>query len=107
AGQTVREIFGVEGEDEFRRRETDVLREALARRGVVVATGGGALLSPNNRALLREEHVVLCLTCDADEITRRVGLTADRPLIAGRGEEEITKLLETRAPAYARFEQLN
>ena len=53
-GASVPRIFEIEGEPSFRRREADVIRDLTSRRGIVLATGGGAVLNPDTRALLKE-----------------------------------------------------
>src|SRR5215467_5900507 len=70
SGVPITTIFEVEGEDGFRRREAALLDELTLRRGVVVATGGGAILRAENRQHLRSRGLVVYLQTSADEIAR-------------------------------------
>jgi shikimate kinase/3-dehydroquinate synthase len=58
-GASIPWIFEIEGEASFRRREAEVIRELTAQRGLVLATGGGAVLDANSRALLAERGTVV------------------------------------------------
>ena len=69
-GVDIPTIFEFEGEEGFRRRETEMLRELLARENVVLATGGGIVMRPENRKLLKE-HCVLYLRVPVAEQYRR------------------------------------
>jgi shikimate kinase/3-dehydroquinate synthase len=60
-GATIPWIFEIEGEACFRRREADVIRDLSAQQGLVLATGGGAVLDPKSRALLAERGTVIYL----------------------------------------------
>lgn len=81
-GRTIPEIFTEDGEPEFRKIEERVVRRAiLAERGVV-SLGGGAVLSPDTRALLRNRTVVY-LEISVAEGLRRTGATTQRPLLNG------------------------
>jgi shikimate kinase len=104
AGCPVAEIFGREGEAAFRRREHEALVEALAKPGAtgVLASGGGVVLLPENRALLRERCQVVWLEVSPRESARRVGGgAASRPMLgAGPIEGRLEALLRERAPLY-------
>lgn len=103
AGKSIPRIFAEDGEAVFREMESALCRELSTRQGLVIATGGGALVNPHNRALMMKSGVVICLTCDADEILRRVSCSdkADRPLLnVPDPRAEIERLLEVRRPAY-------
>ena len=104
AGKSIPRIFAEEGEAAFRCMEAALCRELGARRGLVIATGGGALLDPANRAAMMSNGVVICLTASADEIHRRVS-AADapgRPLLdTADSLAEIERLLAVRKDAYA------
>src|SRR5688572_21188882 len=86
--------------------DTDRLVEAKAGRSVaVIATGGGALVHPENRRRLAEAGPIVCLTASPQEILRRVGRGETRPLLAGATSDaerlaRIRKLLDERATAY-------
>ncbi len=100
-GQTVAAIFAVEGETTFRRYESDMVHELTAQTGLVIATGGGALVNPANREALLATGAVICLQADADEVLRRVGSNGTRPLLnVENPRQHIEHLLTQRAPAY-------
>lgn len=102
----ISEIFAKKGEDEFRRVERELVKTLAPRRDLVIATGGGTLLDPDNVALFVNAEII-ALTATPSEIVARV--TADgiahRPLLANTEdpEAEVEKLLEARADKYAKF----
>jgi shikimate kinase len=100
AGRTVREIFAHDGEPAFRALERAAVADA-ARRGGVIAVGGGAVLDPVNLAALRDDGVLVHLTAPPDVIRARIGDAATRPLLAGRPEATLERLLGERHAAYA------
>ena len=71
AGLSVAEIFAAEGEEGFRRRESDAIREAAARTRAVVATGGGAVCREENLALMLAAGRVVALAVSAEEAVAR------------------------------------
>jgi shikimate kinase len=101
-GATIAAIFATRGEAAFRTLEREALR-ALTRvpRGVV-ATGGGAIVDPENRAHLRAWGTLVCLDATPEAILARVGDRPDRPLLAGPDRlDRIRRLRAERAAAYA------
>jgi shikimate kinase len=104
AGQTVPEIFAREGEEGFRRRETEAVRAAAAAGRSVVATGGGAACREENLALMLASGRVVALAVSAAEAVRRTGSRSGRPLLDGSAEPlaAATTLLSARQPFYAR-----
>jgi shikimate kinase len=102
SGVAITTIFEVEGEEGFRRRETVMLDELTRRRGLVIATGGGAILSEENRRNLRSRGLVIYLQASADEISRRTSHDKSRPLLrTADPRARIVALLTHRAPLYA------
>ena len=100
-GRSIGELFAREGEAWFRRREGDVLRQALAAGACVVACGGGVVLDPAHRALLHDRCDVIWLQVSPAEAARRVGAGAGRPLLAGAPpRERLEALLAEREPLY-------
>lgn len=100
-GVRVPVIFEIEGEAGFRRRESAVLDQCSRLRRIVLATGGGAVLAPENRKALRERGVVIYLRASVDELYRRTCRDRNRPLLATpdpRGT--LAGLLERRDPLY-------
>lgn len=99
-GRTIPEIFAEDGEPEFRRIEEQVVRRAiLAERGVV-SLGGGAVLSNDTRALLRNRTVVY-LEISVAEGLRRTGASTQRPLLNGADPgAKYRELMRKRRPLY-------
>lgn len=101
AGVSVASIFELEGEDAFREREAELLGELTARPRIVLATGGGAVLRPANRQLLRSRGFVIYLQANADELARRTRGDTARPLLQVEDRHgRIGELLDQRGPLY-------
>jgi shikimate kinase len=103
AGLTVAEIFAREGEEGFRRRETEAVRTAAASQRSVVATGGGAACREENLALMLASGRVVALAVSAAEAVRRTGNRSGRPLLDGSVDPlaAATALLSARGSFYA------
>lgn len=100
-GVRVSIIFDIEGEQGFRKRESALLDECSQRSGIVLATGGGAVLAPENRRVLRERGVVVYLRANVDELFRRVERDRNRPLLqTDNPRQRLQDLLEQREPLY-------
>jgi shikimate kinase len=94
-------IFEREGEPGFRHREREVIAELSARSGVVLATGGGAILDADSRRLLASRGWVVYLETSVAQQAERAGRTRHRPLLAGRvPEERLAELMQAREPLY-------
>lgn len=94
-------IFEKEGEAGFRRREHAVLAELARRQRIVVATGGGAVLLPENRALMRAAGHVVYLRASIAQQLARTRRTAHRPLLQqGDREQTLRRLFAERDPLY-------
>jgi len=101
AGADIAWIFDVEGEEGFRERETQVLDDLTSRSGVVVATGGGAVLRAENRRMLAERGCVLHLDSPLQRLLERTSKDKKRPLLQGGDREEILARLQAeRGPLY-------
>jgi len=101
SGVSVSTVFELEGEAAFRRREAALLDELTRRAGIVLATGGGAVLLEENRTRLRERGLVIHLQATVDEILRRTQNDRSRPLLQTPDKRErVTELLEQRRPLY-------
>jgi shikimate kinase len=101
-GVTVATMFEVEGEASFRRREAALLDELTQRSGIVLATGGGAVLLPDNRERLRARGLVIYLESTIDEILRRTQNDRSRPLLQSTDRRaRIDELLRQRQEWYA------
>lgn len=103
-GMTIPELFGQRGEASFRELETSLTRELAQTGGMVLAPGGGWILSDENRALLCPQARMIYLKISPEVAIHRMGAaTAGRPLLNRpdpRGELE--KLLESRRSLYER-----
>jgi shikimate kinase len=101
SGVTVATMFEVEGEASFRRREAALLDELTQRSGILLATGGGAVLLPESRERLRTRGLVIYLESTVDEIFRRTQNDRVRPLLqAVDRRARIDELLRQRRPLY-------
>ncbi|HEY0294269.1 MAG TPA: shikimate kinase [Bordetella sp.] len=101
-GVRVPVIFEIEGEAGFRRREAQALCECTQRRGIVLATGGGAILDPENRRLLHERGLVVYLRASLEELFRRTSRDRNRPLLATEDPRgTLRQLMTARDPLYA------
>ncbi|MFI9101395.1 shikimate kinase [Streptomyces fildesensis] len=99
AGKSIPEIFINDGEDHFRQLELAAVTDALAEHTGVLALGGGAILSPVARSLLRGRPVVF-LDVGVNDAVKRVGLDAPRPLLAVAPRQQWRELMEKRRPLY-------
>ena len=83
-GLKVRDIFAQNGEKHFRALETGALHDVFSkpRTGMVIALGGGALISSENRKLIASAGPVVYLRCNQQELYRRLKTVTDRPLLA-------------------------
>ena len=95
AGMSIPEIFRLEGEEGFRRRETEILRELGKRSGIILSTGGGCVVRPENYPLLHQNGIIVRIARDTAKLAR-----AGRPLSLNADLEEMYR---TRNPLYERF----
>jgi shikimate kinase len=101
AGVDIPYIFEREGEAGFRQREREVLAELCQRQGIVLATGGGAVLAPENRRVLHETGVVVYLATSLAQQLQRVGKGRGRPMLKGTDlPQRLAQLREQREPLY-------
>lgn len=100
-GVTVTHIFDIEGESGFRKRETAILDELTAKKGIVLATGGGAILKPENRQFLMSRGTTIYLYANIDTLLERTAKDRNRPLLqTGNPQEKLRELFELRDPLY-------
>ncbi|OOZ37908.1 shikimate kinase AroK [Solemya velesiana gill symbiont] len=100
-GVDIPTIFDFEGEDGFRRREKAVIDELTQREGIVLATGGGAVLDPENRGWLSGRGFVVYLYCSPEQQYERTLRDRSRPLL--QTEDPLSRLkalMEQRDPLY-------
>jgi shikimate kinase len=94
-------IFDREGEQGFRDREAALLEELAARKKLVVATGGGVVLRPRNRLILKQAGVVVFLSVSARELFERTRNDTHRPLLQVPNRREVVgRLASERDPLY-------
>jgi shikimate kinase len=106
-GAPVPVIFECEGEAGFRARESALLAELCAGSGQLIATGGGAVLSPDNRRCLRERGFVVYLQVSVAQQLQRLARDRSRPLLAGGDrEQKLAALAEVREPLYRELADL-
>ena len=102
AGMTIPEIFNTHGEAYFRSGEARVIARLLDGGPQVLATGGGAFINPQTRALIRERGISVWLNADIDVLLRRIKRRSDRPLLrTDDPEQTLRRLVEARSPIYA------
>lgn len=100
-GASVSLIFDVEGEEGFRDRETRMLQTMSGREGVLIATGGGVVLRPENRDLLRRSGLVVYLKTTVAQQLKRLSRDRSRPLLqTGDREGKLQRLAAERDPLY-------
>jgi len=100
-GVDIAYIFEREGEAGFRARERDVLDALTATAGIVLATGGGAVLLPENRERLAARGTVVFLDTTLEQQLDRTRRTAHRPLLAnGDRRARLEELAQARDPLY-------
>ena len=103
ANMTVPEIFARDGEAFFRARESEVINRLLKGPACVLSTGGGAFLSPVNRATISKNGVSVWLNADIDLLWSRVRHRDTRPLLrTDDPRATLTSLYEARVPDYAK-----
>jgi shikimate kinase len=102
ADHEIREIFDRFGEASFRDGERRVLRRLIAGERKVIATGGGAFMDPETRALILDRCVAVWLEAEVETLARRVARRGHRPLLAGKAPLPfLRELAEARNPVYA------
>ena len=100
-GVRVAVIFDIEGEAGFRKRETEAIEQLTALDGVVLATGGGAVLEPRNREYLKTRGFVIYLHAQPLVLSQRTRTDKSRPLLQGGDpRDRLEKLYAERDPLY-------
>ncbi|RRC97282.1 shikimate kinase AroK [Amphritea balenae] len=101
AGADIPWIFDVEGEDGFRNREANMIDLLSAEDGQVLATGGGAVLRPENRSNLQGRGTVVYLKASVEQQLERTARDKNRPLLQTPDPKAVlTELMELRHPLY-------
>lgn len=100
-------IFEKEGEEGFRKREVAVIDDLSRREGVVMATGGGAIISPDSRSRIGARGYVVYLFTSVDQQVKRTSRGRERPLLQNRDRRRtLEALLEIRDPLYREIADL-
>lgn len=100
-GADIAWIFDVEGEEGFRKRETDVLRDLSRQPAQVIATGGGTVMYAENRKIINATGVVVFLDAAVDTLIRRMEQDKSRPLLQKPNRDEVIRILYAeREPVY-------
>lgn len=103
AGASISEIFAEHGEAYFRQGERKVIARLLEGGSQVLATGGGAYMNADTRALIKARGLSVWLKADLKVLLKRVGRRDSRPLLAaGKPEKVMKQLMEERYPIYAK-----
>ncbi|ATQ73877.1 3-dehydroquinate synthase [Massilia violaceinigra] len=106
-GATIPWIFEIEGEASFRRREAEVIRDLTAQDGLVLATGGGAVLDPASRAFLKQRGRVVYLRASVNSIMLRTTHDKSRPLLqTADPRKKLEELTAQREPLYREIADL-
>lgn len=101
-GVKISHIFDVEGEDGFRQRESAVLQDLARLDNIVLATGGGAVLRPDNREVLRHNGLVIYLKSGVYDLWQRTRHDHNRPLLqTANPRAKLQELFDQRDPIYA------
>lgn len=107
AGKPVSVIFKEDGEDVFRDWESQMATELAQEQRLVIATGGGLMLSERNADALQKTGVVFCLTAKPKDIVKRVQSSGHRPLLdVDDPQRRVEDLLAERDPVYSRYPQI-
>jgi len=100
-GVSIPLIFEIEGEESFRQRETEVIRDLSARSGIVLATGGGAIMRAENREYLKTRGTVIYLRASIHNILQRTSRDKNRPLLqTADPRRRLEELSRQREPFY-------
>ena len=100
-GASINLIFEIEGEDGFRKRESEIIDELTKYPDIVLATGGGAVLASPNRTCLVERGLVVYLRTDIKRLMKRISRDNKRPLLNNNDpEKKMRELLAERAAIY-------
>jgi len=101
AGMSIADIFRQHGEGTFRRYERALCEELGRQEGLVIATGGGALVDPYNRELMAANGYLICLDCEVEELIRRLEGDDSRPMLWDEDpRKRLVELYRARRSAY-------
>jgi shikimate kinase len=107
SGRSIADIFADAGEPVFRQLEEQVVGQLASREKLVIATGGGLIMNPNNLTNLQSHALVVCLWASAETIWERVRSQTHRPLLQTANPlVKIKELLDQRGPTYRKADVL-
>ncbi|MFA6174395.1 MAG: shikimate kinase [Kiritimatiellales bacterium] len=99
-GKTIPEIFAADGEPAFRAMERELVKELSKCRGLIISTGGGIVLNPDNIADFEKSGLTVCLLASPETVFQRLEKDTTRPLLSGDKKGQIEALLTRRKPLY-------
>ena len=101
-GVTIDHIFDIEGEDGFRERESKILENLCQMSNIILATGGGIVILPKNREILKNVGLVVYLSSSVDQLLMRTAKSKTRPLLENSADRRktITELVDARDVYY-------
>jgi len=101
-GVSIDHIFDIEGEEGFRERESKILENLCQMSNIILATGGGIVILPKNRKILKNSGLVVYLSSSVNQLLKRTAKSKTRPLLENSSDRRktITELLETRDVYY-------
>ncbi len=99
-----REIFDIDGEETFRRLESDVSRELCEKKNVVISTGGGIVMNEENMNYLKEDGTIIFLKNSFDTSKKRVNKKNPPPLF--RNQSQARDLYDLRQPLYMKYSDI-
>jgi shikimate kinase len=106
-GVTIPHIFDIEGEAGFRQRESGIIQDLVKRNNIVLATGGGAVLSEKSRLAMNENGIVIYLKSTVHDLWLRTRHDRNRPLLqTADPHAKLKELYEVRNPLYTEVADL-
>ena len=101
-GVTIDHIFDIEGEEGFRERESKILENLCQMSNIILATGGGIVILPKNRKIIKNAGLAVYLSSSVDQLLRRTAKSKARPLLENSTDRKktITELVEARDVYY-------
>ena len=101
-GVSIDHIFDIEGEEGFRKRESKILKNLCQMSNIILATGGGIVILPENRKILKNAGLVIYLSSSVDQLLRRTAKSKTRPLLENSSDRKktIVELVEARDVYY-------
>lgn len=102
--KSIAEIFKEKGEEYFRKVETLILKEVASKDNQIISTGGGIVISEENRKIIQENGITIYLTADIETTYKRIKSDNNRPQLTDKDPlEEIKFLIEKRKPLYEKL----